>query len=239
VSILDDDQIASWSHESNGSAMVSPLQIMQRVRDEAIGADRYLIAVAGPPGAGKSKFSYDLMRRLSPDGAIVIPMDGFHYDNAILDQHGLRARKGAPETFDYRGFKTLLRRIRQRETEVAFPVFDREADLARAGAALIDQATKFIIVEGNYLLLNEDPWSRLAACFDFKIFLDVPKVELERRLLERWKSLGYSQEAAQTRAATNDMRNVDRVLSARTIADLSLSWSSQENVTCSYGGTKR
>lgn len=201
------------------------LKTIDELREKAIHKSRYLIAVAGPPGAGKSTFADELRLQLKPDNAAVVPMDGFHYDNVILKQRGLLARKGAPETFDYRGFEILLRRIRDFEPGIAYPVFDREADLARAGAGIVDQAVKFIIVEGNYLLLDESPWSRLADYFDFSIFIDVPKAELKQRLEERWRTHGFSQQYAEARVATNDMPNVDRVLSARKPPDLFLSCS--------------
>ena len=149
-------------------------------------------------------------------------MDGFHYDNAVLNELGLRARKGAPETFDYQGFLTTLQRIRSREFEVAIPVFDRRADLARAGASIIHVAVKYVVVEGNYLLLDEPPWTGLAPCFDLTIFLDVPREELERRLLQRWLELGDSEEKARRWVAGNDMPNVDRVLSRRRRPGLAL-----------------
>jgi pantothenate kinase len=217
-----DAHIAPLDSEANGRGTLSFFEVIDELRKRAAQSNRYVIAVAGPPGAGKSKFSEDLRQQLEPEGAVVVPMDGFHYDNSVLDQRGLRARKGAPETFDYRGFELLLRRIRERETDIAFPVFDREADLARAGAALVDRKTKVVIVEGNYLLLDEEPWSRLAAYFDFTIFIDVSKSELHERLLERWRTHGYSQEGAETRVATNDRPNVDRVLSAQKSPDLFL-----------------
>jgi pantothenate kinase len=150
-------------------------------------------------------------------------MDGFHYDNVVLDRLGLRGRKGAPETFDFGGFVTLLRRIRRREANVAIPVFDREADLARAGAAIVDDRVKYIIAEGNYLLLDEEPWTALAECFDLTVFLDVQRSELQRRLLQRWLDLDYARERAEHWIASNDMPNIDRVLSRRRAADLTVS----------------
>lgn len=216
----DDAQTASLDSEVNSRQTLSFFEVIDELRKTAAQNNRYVIAVAGPPGAGKSKFSEDLRQQLEPEGAVVVPMDGFHYDNSVLDQRGLRARKGAPETFDYRGFELLLRRIREGETDIAYPVFDREADLARAGAAIVDRKMKFVIVEGNYLLLDEEPWSRLTAYFDFTIFIDVSKAELNKRLLERWRTHGFSQEVAETRVATNDMPNVDRVLSAQNSPDL-------------------
>lgn len=158
---------------------------------------------------------------LLPEGAVeVVPMDGFHYDDIVLNARGLRARKGAPETFDFAGFETLMKRIRAGEPDIAIPVFDRSMELSRAAAAIIGTETKFILVEGNYLLLDEEPWSRLAPLFDFSIFVDVPRNELERRLMERWHGHGRSDEDARAWIVSNDMPNIERVLARRRAADL-------------------
>ncbi|MBZ9872383.1 nucleoside triphosphate hydrolase [Mesorhizobium sp. BR1-1-9] len=183
-------------------------------------ARRFIVAIAGPPGAGKSTLSASL-HDLLPEGAVeVVPMDGFHYDDIVLNQRGLRARKGAPDTFDFGGFETLLKRIRAGEPDIAIPVFDRTMELSRAAAAIIGAGTKFILVEGNYLLLDEEPWSRLAPLFDFSIFVEVPRNELERRLMERWHEHGRSEEDARAWIASNDMPNIERVLARRRAADL-------------------
>ncbi|WP_421915278.1 nucleoside triphosphate hydrolase [Mesorhizobium sp.] len=183
-------------------------------------APRFIVAIAGPPGAGKSTLSAGLHGLLPEGTAEVVPMDGFHYDDVVLERRGLRARKGAPETFDFAGFETLLKRIRAAEPDIAIPVFDRGMELSRAAAAIVSTSTKFILVEGNYLLLDEEPWSRLAPLFDFSIFVDVPRTELERRLLERWHGHGRSDADARAWIASNDMPNIDRVLARRRAADL-------------------
>ncbi|KAA3447602.1 nucleoside/nucleotide kinase family protein [Mesorhizobium sp. SARCC-RB16n] len=183
-------------------------------------AKRFIVAIAGPPGAGKSTLSASL-HDLLPEGAVeVVPMDGFHYDDIVLDARGLRARKGAPDTFDFGGFEALLKRIRAGEHDVAIPVFDRGMELSRAAAAIVGAEIKFILVEGNYLLLDEEPWSRLAPLFDFSIFVDVPRNELERRLMERWNEHGRSEADARAWIASNDMPNIERVLARRRAADL-------------------
>jgi len=191
--------------------------ILEAIIEKSSGHQRFIIAIAGPPGAGKSTLSIQLAQKLQ--NSQVLQMDGFHYDNAVLDQLGLRTRKGAPDTFDYAGFAATLRRIQNREPSIAIPLFDRTIDLARAGAALIPQTRKFIVVEGNYLLLDEPPWNGLATYFDLTIFLDIPRPELHRRLMQRWLDLGRTQEQAAHWVDSNDMPNVDRVLSARRSAD--------------------
>jgi len=194
-------------------------EILDAILGRSASRDRYIVAIAGPPGAGKSTLAIDLAKKLP--SSEVLQMDGFHYDNAVLDKLGLRSRKGAPETFDYEGFAAILKRIRASEPNIAIPVFDRTIDLARAGAAIIRQGTKIILTEGNYLLLDELPWTGLADYFDLTVFLDVPRPELQRRLIQRWLDLGRTRDQAEYWVTSNDMPNVDRVLKARRKADFS------------------
>ena len=112
-------------------------------------------------------------------------MDGFHYDDAVLDARDLRSRKGAPETFDAAGFIHLMRRLRT-EPEVAIPIFDRAMELSRAAADVVGPMDRLLVVEGNYLLLDENPWPELAPLFDLTVWIEVPEAELDRRLVARW-----------------------------------------------------
>ena len=183
-------------------------------------AHRYLVAIAGPPGSGKSTLAAAL-RDLLPDGtAEVVAMDGFHYDDLILNRRGLLTRKGAPETFDFAGFEILMKRIKAGEPDVAVPVFDRAMELSRAGASVISSNVKFVLVEGNYLMLDEEPWSRLGELFDLSIFVDADRTDLEHRLLSRWREHGKSDDDARARVTSNDMPNADRVSTRRRKSDL-------------------
>ena len=110
---------------------------------------RFLVAIAGPPGSGKSTLAERLHEVLPEQSSVVVPMDGFHFDDVVLNQRGLRPRKGAPETFDYAGFAALLKRIRAGEPEIAIPVFDRSMELSRAGAAKITKARSPIMLAGR------------------------------------------------------------------------------------------
>ena len=181
---------------------------------------RFIVAIAGPPGAGKSTVAEELPGLLPEGSAAIVPMDGFHYDDAVLTAKGLRQRKGAPDTFDFDGYEALLKRLRAADGDVAIPVFDRSMELSRAAAAIVPRDVKFILTEGNYLLLDEEPWSRLAPLFDFTIFLDVPRDELERRLIQRWLDHGRTPEDGRNWVNSNDLPNVDRVLARRRQADL-------------------
>ena len=191
--------------------------IRTRAKDRA---GRYMVAVAGPPGAGKSTVAADLVRLIGP-GSRVVPMDGFHYDDAVLDARGLRARKGAPDTFDAAGFGHLVTRLAT-EAEVAIPIFDRSMELSRAAADIVGESDRILVFEGNYLLLDEDPWRALAGRFDLTVMLAVGEEELTRRLTARWLHYGKTPAAAADWIASNDLPNIRRVLQGSRPADISL-----------------
>ncbi len=202
--MLNVDKLASLLREKSGKAL------------------RFMVAIAGPPGAGKSTVAAQLRYGLIKLGetAIVVPMDGFHFDDAVLHARGHRARKGAAFTFDVFGFEVLLKRIKAREPDIAIPVFDRTMELSRAGADIVTDEAKFILVEGNYLLLDQAPWNRLKPLFDFTIFIDVPEAELEQRLMGRILAHGHDEAYAKNWIASNDMLNIRDVQANSIPADL-------------------
>ena len=185
------------------------------------GGGRRLVALSGAPGSGKSTLSEPLAAMLTERGvrSEVVPMDGFHLDNRLLEASGLMPRKGAPETFDLGGFKRLCHALRA-DDDVIYPLFDRSRDLAIAGAAHVGQDCSVAVIEGNYLLFDEPGWRDLADLWDVSIRLDVPLAELEARLVQRWLTHGLDQAAAEARARGNDLANAQRIASARLPADL-------------------
>ena len=204
--------------------MPDTASLARLIRDKAAGAERFMVAIAGPPASGKSTLSHDLRSELEKLGeiAIVVPMDGFHYDDIILNARGHRPRKGAPFTFDVRGFESLLKRIKACEPEIAIAVFDRSMELSRAAADIVDEKAKFVLIEGNYLLLRELPWNGLRALFDFSIYLKVPSEELERRLIKRWLDHGFDMDYAANWIASNDIHNIREVINNSAGADLTI-----------------
>jgi fructokinase len=197
--------------------------VASRLLDSLRQGRRTILAVAGAPGAGKSTFCDALhaaLERSAPGAAGVLPMDGFHYDNAVIEPLGLLPRKGSPQTFDAHGFVATLRRIRSAHEAVAVPVFDRAMDLARAGARIIAPGQPVVIVEGNYLLLDEDPWKQAAPLFDLTVFLSVPQPVLEERLIRRWLDHGLDPDAARLRALGNDIPNALHVNANSRSADI-------------------
>jgi len=206
---------------------------LQRFTDA--GNRRVLIAVAGAPGSGKSTLAeraVDLINDEHVVNAALFPMDGYHYDDAVLEAMGRRAFKGAIDTFDAHGLRHMLQRLKANEDDVvAVPVFDRAIEIARAGSRLIPQSSAIIICEGNYLLARQAPWDRLKPIFDFTIFVDVDEEELRRRLQERWRSFGLNEAEINRKVEENDLPNGLSIMSTSAGPDLRLKNSEKGELT--------
>lgn len=184
-----------------------------------------LVAIAGAPGSGKSTLASEVARRLTDQKcpAVVVPMDGFHLDNSILEDRNLLPRKGAADTFDAAGFLRLLNALRD-GADVYFPRFDRARDLSIAGAIPVSAQSPVIIIEGNYLMYDAPVWRDLAPLWDVTVRLNVPLPELRARLIQRWISLNHSPIVAKRRAESNDIPNANSVINLALPCDVNLHW---------------
>lgn len=172
---------------------------------------RTIVALAGPPAAGKTTLADRAVSELNSTNrgcAAALPMDGFHYDDELLIARGWRPRKGAPHTFDVFGLESILGRLRENQEEsVVAPRFDRDLEIARAGAIVIDRRVSLVLVEGLYLLLDDAPWNRLAPMFDITAMIKVSQSEITRRLRQRWDHYQLDQNSIDEKLEQNDLPN--------------------------------
>jgi pantothenate kinase len=178
---------------------------------------RRMLGITGFPGAGKSTLAEQVVAAV-PD-AVLVPMDGFHLAQAVLDDAGLAGRKGAPETFDRHGFAALLQRLRNQaahDPPVYAPTFRRDIEEPVAGAIAVPWDCSLVVTEGNYLL----HWPEVRALLDEVWWVEIDRDERLRRLTARHEAYGKSAEQASAWARGSDEQNAALIAPGRELADI-------------------
>lgn len=186
---------------------------------------RVVAFLAGPPAAGKSTLCRYL-EDLSRSDATLTPvqaagLDGFHYPQSYLDTHSfngapLASIKGAPESYDVAKLARLLARVN--EPNQRWPVYNRRVHNPEEGALGINE--EILIVEGNWLLLDEAPWNQLDC--DYSIFLRAGEESQLERIVARKVAGGFSEAEAREMIRRNDWPNILRCMKHSRLGNLNL-----------------
>ena len=153
-------------------------------------------------------------------------MDGWHLAHEALLARGTAARKGAPDTFDGSGYVDALRRIRrqgQGDPSIWLPEFRRDIENAVAGSIEVTGAHRLVLTEGNYLLLDTEPWTHVRGLLDVCWTIDVPDDLRLSRLAARHQLFGRDSDEADRRARVVDQANADLVDASSFRADATVS----------------
>ncbi len=197
-------------------------ELLARAETLAVPGERHLLGICGAPGAGKSTLAHRLVDALG-ERAVYVGMDGWHFAQVELNRLGRAERKGAPDTFDGVGYVELLRRLREHSDDVIYaPEFRREIEEPIACAVPVPPELPLVITEGNYLLLPDEPWSRVRPLLDEVWFLAPDEDVRRQRLLDRHRAYGRSPEAARERTFGSDETNAVRVNATAQSSDLVL-----------------
>lgn len=191
---------------------------------------RWLIALAGVPGAGKttlaSRLAQAINARTAPNTMLALGMDGFHYTRAALQQFPnpaeAFARRGAPWTFDAAALEQRLQELRASagRSDVPWPGFEHAVGDPVENALRVPASTRIIIVEGLYLLHCADGWETISQRFDERWYLDTPlETAMERLALRHMQAWGITRDAAEHRIATSDRLNANLICDTARFAD--------------------
>ncbi|HET6165869.1 MAG TPA: nucleoside/nucleotide kinase family protein [Marmoricola sp.] len=185
-----------------------------------IGPGRAVLGICGAPGAGKSTLAARLVGAIGA-AAVVVPLDGFHLHDDELERLGRQDRKGAPDTFDVDGYVALLRRIAADTGDtVDAPSFDRDRELALAGAIPVLPSHRLVVTEGNYLLLDRPGWRDVRGLLRECWFLSGDDGTRLERLVARHVRHGRTPDEARAWVLRSDEANARLVAPTRDAADL-------------------
>lgn len=209
------------------------LPILKKLADrQKSEGKRILVMLAAPPGAGKSTLLSFLDRLAREQEGLspiqTIGMDGFHRRQEYLLSHsvlrdGKEVRmvdiKGAPVTFDLEQLTERVKKVAAGE-KCGWPVYDRLLHNPMDNAVKVDG--DIVLLEGNYLLLDEDGWRDLRDYADYTISVSAEEGLLRDRLIDRRIKTGVEREAAIRFVDFSDMPNVRTCLAKTGPADLEL-----------------
>ena len=182
------------------------------VVERASASTRTIIGIVGKPGGGKSTLSKYLLKGMDPTLVSVVPMDGFHFSNKVLKELGRSDRKGAQDTFDVKGFTTLIERIKLDSAEpIYYPIFDRSIEESIAAQGVVYPSTRVVIVEGNYLMHDKDGWQEISPLLDQSWYAFLDEDLRISRLISRHIAFGKDPESAKAWAKGSDRVNAELI----------------------------
>ena len=158
-------------------------------------------------------------RKGAEDVAIVLGMDGFHYYrkelDAMPDPVESHRRRGAPFTFNVKKFKETVQRLKQSDERILAPSFDHSVKDPVEQDICIEPHHRIIVIEGNYILLDEPYWRDIAGMFDSTWLVTLPRQSARKRLSRRHVASGVaiSEQEALERVDCNDLPNGDLAMS--------------------------
>lgn len=196
--------------------------LLTRAQTLANGPGRRILGITGAPGSGKSTVARLLVDAVGA-AAVLVGMDGYHLAEAELERLGRAERKGAPDTFDAAGYVALLRRLRTPDAGTVYaPEFRRAIEEPVAGAVAVPPGVSLVVTEGNYLLLDFEPWSAIRALLNEVWFLAPEEHTRRAWLTARHRRYGRTVEEATERTTGSDERNARLVAQTSNRADLIL-----------------
>lgn len=215
---------AEFARQDRDNVFIPLLETLTRIQREK--KRRIIAFFAAPPAAGKSTLCLYLeklsreIEGLTPVQSVGI--DGFHYRNDYLKSHFIQRNgetiplskiKGAPETYDVEKLKFCLE-----NPGAKWPVYSRKLHEPVEDALEIKE--DILILEGNWLLLNEEPWNSLSC--DYSVFWAADSPEQLERVVQRKIMGGFAEEDARNFVMHNDLPNIRRCMEHSRRGDLNI-----------------
>jgi type I pantothenate kinase len=125
----------------------------------------------------------------------LVTTDGFLLPNAVLEERGLLARKGFPESYDRRGLLRFLAEVKSGRAEVDAPVYDHQSYDIVPGTRQVVDRPDILVLEGLNVLQagrhadGTSPEVFLSDFFDFSVYVDAAESDIRQWYVDRFLAL--------------------------------------------------
>lgn len=206
---------ASYSEKEINEIFIPLLERLTKLQKQY--NRRIFVFLSAVPGCGKTTLSlfleYLSRQRDEYTNIQAIGMDGFHYPNAYLESYYMQEdgkdvllmnRKGSYASFDI--VKLQAKIIEGKQRDNIWPTYSR--NIHDVIQDVIPLKEKIVLLEGNYLLLNNYGWQYMIDYCDDSIFIEADESEVKERLIERKIKGGLTKEEAIHFYHNSDYKNV-------------------------------
>ena len=223
------EMTAIYNEDTIQKVFLPLLKQLQRLQKEK--KERIIVFMAAPPAVGKTTLCEFLEYLSKQDQELTdiqaLGLDGFHYHSDYINSHDaivlgekvpMKQVKGCPETYDTEKLRQKLEKIKTED--ILWPIYDR--NLHDVVEDQIKVTKDIILIEGNWLLLKQEPWKSMQQYADYKILILAEEDMLKERLISRKEKGGLTRAEAEEWYKNSDSKNVIRVLKDSLKGDLLL-----------------
>ncbi len=188
---------------------------------------RVIIGITGPTGSGKSVISalfQEIAKQIKlPFRLETVGIDAFHYPNNILvsqkkDGKNLIDYKGRFDTYDVSKLISALKSFSLGK-KISLPVYSRKIHNPIENIVTIDEQNTLLLIEGLWLLYDQERWNEIGKLLDFSIFVNADKEVVRKAVVQRHIKGGRTATEANNYYETVDSENFDLVMKTKNRAN--------------------
>ncbi len=192
------------------------------------GEERMIVGFAGPSGSGKST-CVEILKVLTETLSLsynmtTLGIDAYSFRNDYLENHAdalgdaLSLHKGRFDTYDISKLEKDLR-LFQEGKSLLLPVYSRKIHEPVEDGVKVREGPCIMLLEGLWLLREEDSWANIGQKIDFCFFMEPDKDTAKDLTIKRHLAGGRTEEDALSYYDAVDAVNFDNVMATSINAD--------------------
>jgi len=210
--------IESFSNSWKSSILTLAERILNEYKKK--GEGRFLVAIGGPSGTGKSTISTllaEIINAQTESEALHVSLDGYHFEQNYLSNHEdiegikLAEHKGRYDSYNTEKLERDLISF-SNVVSLSFPEYSRKEHNPIENAIECTTDRTILLLEGLWLLHNEEPWNRMTKYYDFTVFFNSKQEFREKNTITRHVHGGRSQEESRLFYNKSDKLNDIKIM---------------------------